>query len=226
MRYISLGRNCDVAFNLRRENKMEGETGFFDWVRSDFECILQILTRKTVDEIFQISNLHIDLEEWKHQGDVQITMHSFERQQLVLLFHHEFKIQVYVNSNSKEKEKLLKCFIERYQRRFERLLSYIQNDKQKLIFVYRVTSTWQNSFISEFHAAIIAINPNACYILAVIVEDIEDINCPYIQMSKECFKINVNAFLHADLEGISLDWQNLHFKWNKIFDLMEQLTSI
>lgn len=223
VRFVSLGRHCDVVNSLRNLHKIEGETCFFDWLRSDFECVLHLLRTNNIRKVLHRKNLRIDLEAWQHDGDVQITLHHFEKQGLTLMFHHDFKIETYVNGNNEMKERLMQQFLERYERRFQRLISHIrQSNKQPIIFVYRATGTWNDDFIRQFHDAIMQIHFHARYMLAVIVEDIEDTTCPYIQMSDQCFKINVHAFIDNTVKE-TWHWTNPHFQWGKMFDLMERL---
>jgi hypothetical protein len=120
MQFISLGRHCDIAHNIKKYINNDTPTQFFDWVRTEFKCVLHILNLRYIDTIFNIENLNLDTSMFKIDGELTITLKNFERENLVLLFHHEIQLCDYYSS---EVDNKLIEFIDKYKRRFNRSYS-------------------------------------------------------------------------------------------------------
>ena len=112
--YISLGRHCDTTFQIRKHITGETQTNFFDWVRVDFECVLDILNIRNIENMIYKENIRIDKYAYAHEGEMLIIFKNFESKKLNLLFHHDIKHRDYSDEELDEK---LTEFMNKYKRR-------------------------------------------------------------------------------------------------------------
>ena len=213
MEFISLGRHCDIAFNLKKNNKTD-ITHFFDWIRTDFKCVLYILNLKNIDSIFNIDNLIIDDKEHLHENEYTITLKNFVEKKEVFLFHHEIQIKTDDNIDIKEK---IKLFIDKYNRRYGRLMDLIKSDK-KLVFIYRITENKfdYNTDVNEFNKIIKLLNKNIVYCLVILVNDASEDY--YFVRFENYIKINISKYIDTNINN---DWTYSHIKWLNIYDIIE-----
>jgi hypothetical protein len=216
MYYISLGRKCPVAFNLRRYRNFDTPSQFFDWARTDFKCILHILNLNSIDTIFNIENMILDKELYKHENDLTITFTNFVKDNLCLMYHHDINMTY---SDDVEMNARLIDFCDKYKRRYNRLKELIISDK-KLCFIYYITNDFICNFdyndVDLFDKLLKAINPNINYTLVLLVEEEEK----YIyEKNKNCLKINLTPFMDVN----TVEWSNDHYDWKNIFELIEKI---
>jgi len=214
MEFISLGRHCDVAFNLKKNNKTE-ITHFFDWIRTDFKCVLYILNLKNIDSIFNIDNLILDDKEHLYENEYTITLKNFVEKKQVFLFHHEIQINRDDDIDIKDK---IKLFIDKYTRRYERLINLIKLDK-KLVFIYRITENKFNysTDINDFNKIVKSLNKNIIYCLVILVNDINEDY--YFVRFENYIKINISKYIDININN---DWTYSHIKWLNIYDIIEK----
>lgn len=217
MEFISLGRHCDVAYNIAKYIKKE-QTHFFDWLRTDFKCILHILYSNNIVTIFNLENIKVDKKLYAHENEIAITLKNFEENNLTLLFHHEIRLKDYNNYNDTEINNKLNEFIEKYKRRFNRLIQLIKSNN-KLIFIYKVTNYFDYKiYTSEFEKAILAINPNCIFSLVILV-DVRDKDYFYIKY-KNYLKINIAKYIDKNIKP---DWNSPQIKWTEVFNIINIL---
>jgi hypothetical protein len=84
MYFISLGRNCCVAYNIKKFINNDIPTNFFDWLRTDFKCALNILNLRNIETIFNDKNIIIDKETYKDKQDLGISFKNFLNNDLCL----------------------------------------------------------------------------------------------------------------------------------------------
>lgn len=211
MRYISLGRHCATSYNIKKYINSNVPTQFFDWSRTDFKCVLGVLTIKNIEEIFNIENIIVDNVTHRHENDLCMTLNNFVNDNLCLLYHHDIKYKEYTEPELNSK---LIEFIDKYKRRYDRLIELIKMD-EKLCFIYHILNCdFDYDDTNIFNTILISINKNIDYILILLVEDKDDTNIYSIHTNY--VKINLNFFVSKEKRT----WENLGYDWEKIFKLI------
>ena len=123
MNLISLGGACVTKFqitNYKINNFIDNkETNLFDWVISIFQNILDILSTDNINNIFNIDNIiHYELN-----GD----------QCRIGFKPLDYFLSIHDLSNSYTDSDLHE-FIDKYKRRYERMINIIKNDNN-IIFL-------------------------------------------------------------------------------------------
>jgi hypothetical protein len=225
MIHISLGKHCDISYNIKKYINNDIPTQFFDNLRTDFKCILYILKLINIELILNLENIIVDKETYNESNDVAISFKNFKEQQLTLLSRHDIQLRHNENNeelNNEELNNKLIEFINTYKRRFERLISLITSDN-KLCFIYRVPEIDYNLFnfndnIEEFNKVLCTINKNIKYCLIILVNSPED----YIYIKKkDCLNINISTFIDTTIQN---DWTNNHYDWDNIFNIIKKNT--
>lgn len=207
--YISLGRHCDIKYNLDLvRNKCE--TQFFDWLRSDFKTALHILKMNDIErELLYEDNLIINQFDKSNYG---VTFKTLTELNLICLSHHDL---IY-------KETLLiediKDFIDKYKRRFIRLINLIKSDK-KIIFIHRdPNKTVEYDDYNEFKNILQKINPDVNFYLILLREHEYD----YIFIKKDyLITINLNKCIQKDTSKDK--WKMQKYNWNSIFNIIDEI---
>ena len=211
-RYISLGRHCFTSHQIKNCINSNIPTQFFDWSRTDFKCILFILNLRCIDTIFNLENILVDKELYKEENDLNITLKNFVKDDLILWYHHEIKCDEYTELELNEK---LKEFIDKYKRRYNRLIELIKSDK-KLCFIYAITNGIDYNDCDYFSKILASINENSKYVLVLLIEE-ED---PYkIIHHNNYIKINLTHFRYYN---ITPDWRRNDYDWKGIFETIKQ----
>lgn len=217
MKFISLGRHCATAFNIKKYIDQGHETQFFDWVRTDFKCILEILRIKNIDEIINIENIIVDKELFKDYN-ISITFKNFVKDNLTLLFHHDIEYREYTEQ---EMNQQIIEFNDKYKRRYDRLIDLIKSE-QKIYFIYHISTDVDFNDADLFNTLIKTINKNINYVLIFLtVEEKEYIYSVF----KNYVKINLNQFI-SNNETVTCtvydDWTLSCYDWSKMFELIQQ----
>ena len=217
MRFISLDRHCDIAYNIKKYTNDEYPRNFFDWLRTDFKCVLEILNVKNIDDIFNKNSIILDREMFKQNADLTLFLNYFQSQNLTLLFRHEIKLSEYNEVNS---DQLLTKFIDKYKRRYNRLIELIKST-EVLYFIHRVADCDDNydvqyDDILQFDKILKSINPNIKYKLVLLNPKIDDDE--YVQ-NDNLIIINLSKLTDHNIEH---DWTNQHYNWNRIFEIITQ----
>ena len=196
--FISLGKHCDVAYNIKRYTN-GSITHFFDWIRNDFNAVLYILSQQNIDDILNIENIVYN-DETSH-----LFLKTTSDKQMTLLFTHEEIIEPY--------EESIINFINKYKRRFYRLIDLIKSNKN-ICFIYHVISdvvTEDN--IIEFENIFKNINNNINYSLCILVNSTTDYLC---FCDDKYLQFNTNKYTINSTDNFSL-WTNPHINWGYVF---------
>ena len=245
MKYISLGRHCDVVYNIKKNIDDSVPTQFFDWVRTDFKCVLDILKLERTEpeallevsetgfySIFNIENIIIDDKTFAIDKQIGVTLKNFENKQNTLLFRHDIPLKEY---NDAELNNQITEFITKYKRRFDRLIELIKLEpstnasetleqkcsplNNKLVFIYKALYNGNINFetdIDDFKNIITTINKNVDYCLVVLVKSEEN----YILIkSKNYLKINISTFID---KNIPFEWTRKQIDWKQIFNIIQR----
>jgi hypothetical protein len=212
MYFISLGRHCNVAYNIKKYINNNVPTQFFDWSRTDFKCVLFILIFKNIEEIFNIKNIIVDKESYKHENKCGITLKNFVKDGLCLLYRHDVE---YKNEcNELEMNQKLIEFINKYKRRHNRLIELIKSDT-KICFIYHITIGFDYNDVKYFNDILKNINKNVNYSLVLLVEEDDE----YIYKKFNTYlKINLKKFIDIN---INPDWTTCQYDWKNIFKIIQ-----
>ena len=193
MKFISIGDSCNVKHQIDKNIKKE-ETLFFDWLMSDMNSVNLILENyNKIDDIINLNKLKI---ETKNRSKAKIYFTALPR----MISIHDVKIKY-------DKKDLIE-FINKYKRRFYRIIDYIKNYDGKLIFLkYKHIDLQQKK---EFINNIIKINPNCKFNLIVLFK-----NESTLENDKYFTNINLNNYL---IKNKKKDWETNQYNWKIIFN--------
>jgi hypothetical protein len=213
MIFISLGRHCDVAYNIKKYIETDRPTHFFDWSRTDFKSVLAILNSRILDTLFYKENIAIDKESYKHDNELTMTLKSLDRDNQCLLFHHDISYNEYTEPVLNDK---LTEFIDKYKRRHERLVKLIQSE-EPICFLYRISGEFDYADIDTFNTIIRSINSNNKHTLVLLRE--EDWPQTYTKYDTH---ITINLAQFTD-ENITPTWKQHQYDWKRIFETIRSI---
>lgn len=191
MKFISIGDSCNIKHQIDT-NHIKEETLFFDWLMSDMDSVNIILkNHNNIDDIININKLTIKT---KNRSKSKIYFNFLPR----MISMHDVKI----NYNQDD----LKEFINKYKRRFNRIIDYIKNYNDKIIFLkYKHINIQQkNDFIKNIKS----INTNCNFKLIVFFKN-------DLQLDNDKYFININ--LKNYLIKNKKDWKTDQYNWKLIF---------
>jgi len=216
MKFISLGRHCDTICHIDKYVGSQA-TMLFDWSRTDFQCIIDILNTNNIHSIFNIIDVLLDDKMYDFDNEMTIQFKYFVDKNLTLLFHHDLKIDVYNNADDFEKHNLLLKFIDKLIRRYNRLCDLIRS-QDKIVFVYKITTEYDfETNIKLFENVILNMNPNADFHLILL--EMLDENWLYVKYPR-CMRFNLSHYINKNITYY--DWQNQHYKLFEIFDIVSK----
>jgi hypothetical protein len=124
--YISIGSVCIVSRRLR-EIQVSQETLFFDWLITSFTSVVEILSIKTIMEIKEKLSTNITFETQLFEGHQVVSCNHF----------HTFKSLHDLPDNGSEPAIFKSQFIDKYCRRYLRIISLISK-KPDITFVHYI----------------------------------------------------------------------------------------
>jgi hypothetical protein len=201
-------------------------TQFFDWSRTDFKCVLSILNTRCIETLFNIENIVVDNNLYKHNGEVCLTLKNFDKDGLCLLYHHDilYKKAVtpvrghkYDKYTDIELHEQLTGFINKYRRRYVRLLELIKTN-EKICFLYFSDNGFDYNDCDLFNTALTSINNEVIYSLVLLIREPED-TYEYIKCDNY-FKLNLTHFLRNDI--VRPNWTRNQYNWKRIFETIQQ----
>lgn len=219
---IPLGSACRVRQSIDNYTKNGRETNLFDWNISDFQTILYFL--KNIDIPFISSDFN-------DMNQTCITGHRMvNHNKLLLLSIHDFPLD-------KSYKEYMPEFLEKYNRRKDRLKQLIQTQKGQLHFIHflNINTSSKNITIptiyeiTQFHEAIRKINPNCLFHLELLVH-------PNYFFQKDLFNhlaVNITTRVHhmRRLYNLNVDEDNenirgINWNWNEIFDSLNDIDKL
>jgi hypothetical protein len=146
--FISIGGACNVKYQIDKYNN-KCETLFFDWLLTDMNSVIDILSCIDIKKILNKNNLKIE----KGQNNSQIIIKSLSHCVSIHDLAKDF------NDND------IKNFIQKYERRFNRIIENIKSLKTIYFIRFgKILLEEKNNFIKT----ILNINPNSNFYLVVI----------------------------------------------------------
>jgi len=216
-KFISLGRYCNVSFNIRKYVQPNSATNFFDWQRTDFKAVIDILNTECIDEIFNIENIVVDDVTYRSHNDLTLTLKNFNEKNLTLLFHHDIRYD-----DNREINVKLNEFIDKYKRRFYRLIDIIKNDNENKIFICRIFDNFDyENDIKLFDKILRKHNENINYILVLLSDDVNE-DYYYVRF-ENYLKINIAKYTDFTKNTDYTDWTSPEIEWEKIFNIIQTI---
>ena len=167
--FISLGEACDVKFQLEAKFKSHNkinQTYFFDWIVSDFQTVLSVLNGDFLYK-FKSDNLIIDNTIKKYSASL-VTIKNFSKFSSL----HDLP----KNYNNKDVDE----FINKYSRRYNRLINLIKNSNEKMFFLRKTKKVISNRDIVLFNNYIKKINPFNRVYLVILCNYITVLQCNWM----------------------------------------------
>jgi hypothetical protein len=191
---ISIGIACDVKYQI---DKIFGskETLFFDWLMTDMESVNNILSyHNNINDLLFYNNVIQNPNIPTHNTHARIIIKSLSMCESI---HDIF--------SNKVNKKSINEFIDKYKRRFNRIITYIKNN-ENISFIRHGEITYEQKL--RFIEIIKEINPNCKFILGNLVKS--DLQNNIISQEDNYICININKYIKPNIQE---DWTNNHFDW-------------
>jgi len=208
-KFISLGRHCDIREQINRFTKEP--TLFFDWLRSDFKAVLKVLSYTNIlDELLFHDNI-ITYSYNKCDMGVEFKNMILCDEKLFLLSRHD------INTNTVVDKDVIQNFIDKYERRWHRIMDIINKSNQPLIFMHRITDDKIGvGDEDKFIELISTINPNCKFSLVFLIHN-EKSSEMIIEKRNKFLCINIELFLKPNY-AMNGYWDLNRYNWNQIFE--------
>jgi hypothetical protein len=200
MRYISIGSKCNVKSQIDR-HVGKNETHLFDWLGTDMESVIQILQCDDINNIFNHDNVVNDVKVPNTRSNSRVIIKNLS----YCVSIHDLRLHY--------KKKDVDDFIDKYKRRFERLIQLICGT-EKIHFIRhgKITEEQKELFINT----ILKINPSCNFSLVSVTEG-SDYEINKSERFIE-FKITNNTKKNQD------DWTSSYLDWGKVFTTLSRET--
>jgi hypothetical protein len=204
MKIISLsssiaGPACAVAKSIKKYfYNNDYQTNMFDYLEISFLSILQILYLENDD----INYLNLNNEIYLNKNDFNsVKFTNFDK----IISHHDLK-KIYSEDDYKN-------FIDKYKRRYYRLINDIKTEDKIFFIRYGIEN---NNIINEFINKILIINPNLKIFFIII--DYNEKHCDYNDKNY----IYVNFYNHN--KNIQYDndlfYKTIQYDWKVVYDII------
>lgn len=159
--YISLGGSCNVKFQIDKYTKRSQPTHFFDWLMTSFESVNQLMSTTSIASF-------LDPATFKVEGHVKNKNHM--RYTVTMsAFHSCVSIH---DINGKYDKTTINEFVEKYTRRYERLMEEIRSGR-KIMFIYDGEVSVDQA--QEFVKNVLRINPSCPFTLVILGSQTESL---------------------------------------------------
>jgi len=194
--FISIGSECDVKFNI---DKYTGSkpTFFFDWLKTDMASVNKIMGTENIEEILFFDNI------------IKSPIYADRKETTTLILKSLSKCESMHDVPYTYNDSDIYEFIEKYKRRYYRIINCIKNLTSEIYFVRKgqISNSEKDTFISS----ILKINPNCKFKLIELLEQ-KIKNKHYIH---EKFFISLNLDNYR-IKNTSTDWTHDCWEWKKI----------
>jgi hypothetical protein len=200
MKYISIGNACSVKYNIDKY-RGKSETLFFDWLMTSMDSVIEILNCNNINNILYSDNIVRDSDNPYHCNNSRIIIKSLN-----------YCVSIHDLSKNYTDDDFLN-FIDKYSRRFERIIEYIKSNEQICFIRMGYVSCDK---IYKFIETIKKINSNCDFTIVVIDNNKE--NKPEIIKQHNLLYIKLNV----DIPIGEIDWTQQFLNWNSIFIEIEK----
>lgn len=200
--FISIGKKCGVRHNIEKFIGKK-ETHFFDWLITDMKTVNTIFETKDINNLINLTKIKKD-----EKNPYGFTKNNY-RYHFTSLSHCESLHDVPSKSGKKQEIAL----VERYIRRYHRLIKLIKSDKHKIYFIRNgnISESEKNDFIKNI------LNHNSdCNFKLVECTNSNKTNSKYYT------SINLNNY-KIDSSKESLGWKLINYKWKSIFQDIKKI---
>jgi hypothetical protein len=194
MVYISIGTACNVKYQINK-HKHKLETLFFDWLITSMTSVIEILSCDDIDKILYFDNITRDKNNPFHTDNSRMIIKSLNCCASI----HDIKREFTDND--------ILQFIDKYKRRFFRIMEYIKSDEKIYFLRYDHVNDYA---IHKFIETILKINPDCNF--AIVVIDNNKENTEIILKYDHCLYMKLNIDTPT-----TPDWTTEHLNWEKIF---------
>ena len=194
MRYISIGCACNVKHQIQK-HKGACKTLFFDWLITSMDSVISVLNCADIEDILKIGNIVIDSTNPIQNNKSKMLITSLP---YCASMHDIGRI---VNKKS------ICDFIDKYTRRFNRLIERIKSNEKIYFIRYNKISEDEKALFIE---AILKINPICDFALVNIIIRQSDYNKSRIVKDDYFLEINIP-------DNKVGDWTTSSFNWKQIF---------
>lgn len=195
--FISIGQACDVKYNI---DKFTGskETLFFDWLMTDMVSVNEVLCTENIDDILYFENIIQNPKNNRHENKSRIIIKS--------LSYCESIHDIPISYNSSH----INNFIEKYKRRYNRIIKAILNNTSVIYFIRKgqITETEKNIFINNIQN----INPNCEFKLVELLE--QGTNNNYFIFERYFISVNLDNYR---IKPVRDKWISDCWDWKQIF---------
>lgn len=195
MKYISIGNACSVKYNIDKY-RGKSETLFFDWLMTSMDSVIEILNCNNINNILYPDNIVRDLNTPHHCDNSRIVIKSLN-----------FCVSIHDLSKNYTDNDVLD-FIDKYSRRFKRIIEYIKSNEQ-ICFIRMGDVSFDK--IYKFIETIKTINSNCNFTIVVIDNNKQNKSEIIKQPNLLYIKLNV------DVPIGEFDWTYEFLNWNSIF---------
>ena len=193
--FISIGGACDVKYNIAKHiGNMH--TLFFDWLMVDTDSVSNVIGTKDIDELLKFDNIIQNKKNPVNQGHATIDIKSLTFCQSI----HDVP-EKFIDQH-------IKIFIDRYKRRYHRIIKYIKKNKHTIYFIRKgsISEEEKNKFINTIKD----INPKC--------------NFKLVSLKNEKVETDSKYFVPVNLDDYQIspidknNWTSSYYDWKKIFD--------
>ena len=202
MVFISIGRGCMVKYQINK-HIVSAPTLFFDWLISVMDSVIElfnIYSCGNIDAFFLRNNI------------TQCSINPIHDNKTARLLIGSGSLSCCTSIhdvNAKYNEADICAFIEKYKRRFMRIIEYIKSN-EKIYFIRYDKINDEQRF--KFIATIKRINSNCNFVLIAVKPNQNNNNIIVKENYKEINLISVEN------KSSKPDWTYSHWDWKKIFD--------
>jgi hypothetical protein len=209
-KFISLGRHCELKEQIDNFFTSPEPTLFFDWLRSDFKAVLKVFSYKNILEELLFHDNILTYAYSERDAGVEFKNMILGDNKYFLLSHHDIESGAVLDKDA------IQNFIDKYERRWNRIVEAIKQSSQNLIFIHRSYSTIDPGDENKFIELILNINPECKFCLVFLIHwgDCPDI---IIEKRNKFLCINIESFLKSNYSE-DIDWKLNQYDWNRIFE--------
>ena len=208
MKIISLSSNiagpaCAVAQCIKKYYNNDYKTNFFDFLEVNFTSIIQFLKIENIDKELKTNNYIIS----NKIGKKSVYFNNFNK----MISHHDLE------ENYKKED--YDIFIEKYKRRYYRLLDTIKEENKIFFIRYGLEN---EELINNFINEVSKINPKLKIYFINVEYDSNNLNICY--NNKNYKYINFYNYMDYNLKyDDDLYFKTLQFNWNVVFEIINNL---
>ena len=195
--FISIGTSCDVKYNI---DKFTGskKTFFFDWLMTDMVSVNKIVGTNNIDSILFLENIIQDPKNPTYESNSRIIIKSL----LFCVSIHDIPVSynsLHINN-----------FIEKYKRRYNRIIETILNNKSVIYFIRKgkITFDEKNIFIKNIKN----INSKCKFKLVELLEQKTTNN--YLISEKYFISVNLDNYR---IKPVRDSWTSNCWDWKQLF---------